>query len=105
MLHELADESGIKGVKMNKSETMVKTDIDTPIYVNNTQSEIEIVESYIFVGHNYSTRVQNSQDKEVQRRLTTGLPAFAKHQAMLCGADTWAVTTIPWNTQAAAKQR
>ena len=57
MLHELADESGNKSVKMNKSETMVKTDIDTPIYVNNTQIEIEIVESYIYVGHNYSTRV------------------------------------------------
>ncbi|KAK2188234.1 hypothetical protein NP493_139g03006 [Ridgeia piscesae] len=43
---------------------------DTPIYVNNTQ--IENVESYIYLGQRYSTR-DKYQDKDFfQRRITTG---------------------------------
>ncbi|KAK2176840.1 hypothetical protein NP493_636g03007 [Ridgeia piscesae] len=47
---------------------------DTPIYVNNTQ--IENVESYIYLGQRYSTR-DKKQDKEIQRKITT---AFARHR-------------------------
>ena len=48
MLQELADESENQGLKMNKSKTKVMMEIDTPIYVNNTQ--VENVESYIYLG-------------------------------------------------------
>ena len=74
MLHKLAYESENQGLKMNKSKTKVMMEIDTPIYVNNT--EIEIVESYIYLGQRYSTRDTN-QDKGIQRRITAGWTAFA----------------------------
>ncbi|KAK2175501.1 hypothetical protein NP493_728g01077 [Ridgeia piscesae] len=48
---------------------------DSPIYVNNTQ--IENIESYIYLGQRYSTRDKN-QDTEIQRRITAGWTAFAK---------------------------
>ena len=48
MIQELADESDNQGLKMNKSKTKVMMETDTPIYVNNTQ--IENVESYIYLG-------------------------------------------------------
>ena len=67
MLHELADESIKHGLKMNKSKTKVMMENDPPIYVNNTQ--IENVESYIYLGQRYRTRDKN-QDKEIQRRIT-----------------------------------
>ena len=62
MLHELADESENHGLKMNKSKTKVMMENDSSIYVNNTQ--IENVESYIYLGQRYSTRDKN-QDKEI----------------------------------------
>ncbi|KAK2183480.1 hypothetical protein NP493_310g00002 [Ridgeia piscesae] len=87
---------------------MIENDI--PISVNNTQ--IENVESYIYVGQRYTTRDKN-QDKEIERRITTGWTAFAKHRdifkgnigtclkrqvynscvlpAMTYGAETWAL--------------
>ena len=65
MLQELADESHNQGLKMNKSNTKVMMETNTPIYVNNTQ--IENVESYIYLGQRYSTRNKN-QDKEIQTR-------------------------------------
>ncbi|KAK2186535.1 hypothetical protein NP493_197g03030 [Ridgeia piscesae] len=55
---------------------------DTPIYVNNTQ--IENVESYIYPGQRYSTRDKN-QDEEIQRRITAGCTAFAKHRDIFKG--------------------
>ncbi|KAK2186048.1 hypothetical protein NP493_204g02031 [Ridgeia piscesae] len=55
---------------------------DTPIYVNNTQ--IENVESYIYLGQRYSTR-DKYQDKEIQRRITAGWTAFAKHRDIFKG--------------------
>ncbi|KAK2182384.1 hypothetical protein NP493_355g02033 [Ridgeia piscesae] len=89
---------------------MMVTDI--PIYVNNTQ--IENVESYIYLGQRYSTR-DKIQDNEIERRITAGWTAFAKHRdifkgncgtclkrhiynscvlpAMTYGAETWALTT------------
>ncbi|KAK2193366.1 hypothetical protein NP493_15g08075 [Ridgeia piscesae] len=97
---------------------------DTSIYVNNTQ--IENVESYIYLGHRYSTRYKN-QDMEIQRRITAGWPAFAKHRdifknnigtclkrqiynscvlpAMTYGAETWAPTTHAKNKLAAAHRK
>ena len=66
MLQELADKSENQGLKMNKSKTKVMMENDTPIYVNNTQ--IENVESYIYLGQRYSTRYKN-QDKKIHGRL------------------------------------
>ncbi|KAK2190777.1 hypothetical protein NP493_69g05030 [Ridgeia piscesae] len=56
---------------------------ETPIYyVNNTQ--IENVEMCIYLGQTYSTRDKN-QDKEIQRRITTGWTAIAKHRDIFKG--------------------
>ncbi|KAK2192317.1 hypothetical protein NP493_34g04016 [Ridgeia piscesae] len=95
---------------------------DTPIYVNNTQ--VENVESYIYLGQIYSTRDKN-KDKEIQRRITAGWTAFAEHRdifkgnigtylkrqvynscvlpAMTYGAETWALTTQAKKKLAAAQ--
>ena len=51
MLQGLVDESENQGLKMNKSMTKVTMENDTPIYVNNTQ--IENVESYVYMGQKY----------------------------------------------------
>ena len=101
MQQELADGSENQGLKMNKSKIKVVMENDTPIYVNNAQ--VEKVESYIYLGQRYSTRDKN-QDKEIQRRLTAGWTAFAKHHilnrqvynsfvlpAMTYLADIWAL--------------
>ena len=82
MLQELADESENQGLKMNKSKTKVMRENDTPIYVNNTQ--IENVESNIYLRQKYSTRDKN-QDKEIQRRITAGWTAFVKHRDIFMG--------------------
>ncbi|KAK2160936.1 hypothetical protein NP493_1618g00017 [Ridgeia piscesae] len=96
----------------------------TPIYVNNTQ--IENVESYIYLGQRYCTRDKN-QDKEIQRRITVGWTAFAQHRdifkgnigtrlkrqvynscvlpAMTYGAETWALTTQAKNKLAVAQAK
>ena len=113
---------------MNKSKIKVIIGNDTPIYVNNTQ--FENVESYIFLGQRHSTRDKN-QDKEIQRRITAGWTAFAKHHdifkgnigtcvktplkrqvynscilpAMTHGAETWALTTQAKNKLAAAQTK
>ena len=121
MLQELADESKNQGLKMNKMKINVMVEHDTPIYVNNTQ--IENVESYIYLGQRYSTRDKN-QDKEIQRRITAGWTTFAKHRdifkgnigtclkrqvynscklpVMTYGTETWALTTHAKNKLAAA---
>ena len=80
MLLELADESENHGLKMNKSKIKVVMENDTPIYINNAQ--VENVESYIYLGQIYSTR-DKIQDKEIQRRLTTGWTAFVRHHGIL----------------------
>ncbi|KAK2181353.1 hypothetical protein NP493_403g09022 [Ridgeia piscesae] len=81
---------------------------DTLIYVNNTQ--IENVESYVYLGQKYNKRNKN-QDKEIYRRVTARWTAFGKHRdifkgnigtrlkrqinnscvlpAMISGAETW----------------
>jgi len=58
MLQNLADESGNQHLKMNKSKTKVMMENDTPIYVNNTQ--IENVESCIYLGQRYSRSTEHS---------------------------------------------
>ena len=99
-------------------------DNDTLIYVNSTQ--VENIESYIYGGQRYSTRDKN-QDKEIQRRLTAGWTAFAKHRdifksntgpclkrqvynscvlpAMTYGAEIWALTTQAQNKLAPAQTK
>ena len=124
MLQELADESENQGLKMNKSKTNMMMENDTPIFVNNTQ--IENLESYINLGQGYSTRYKN-KDKKIQRRITAGRTAFAKHRdifksnigtcllrqvyntcvlpAMTYGVETWALTTQAKNNLAAADKK
>ena len=97
---------------------------DTLIYVNNTQ--IENVESCIYLGQRYSIRDKNL-DKEIQRRITAGLTAFAKQRdifngnigtclkrqvydsyvlsALTYGAETWALTTLAKNKLAVAQTK
>ena len=62
ILQELPDESDNQGMKMNKSKTKMMMETYTPIYVNNTQ--IENVESYIYLGQRCSARDKN-HDKEI----------------------------------------
>ena len=121
---ELADESETQGLKMNKSKTKVVMENDTPVCVNNIH--IENVESYIYMGQRNSIKDKN-QDKEIQRRITAGWTAFAKHRyifksnigsclkrqiynscvlpAMTYGAETWALTTQAKNKLAAAQTK
>ena len=102
---------------MNKSKTKVMIKNDIPMYVNNTQ--IENIERYIYLGQRYSIRDKN-QDKEIQRRITAGWTAFAKHPdiyngnigtclkrlpAITYSAETWALTTQAKTKLAAHKQR
>ena len=82
MLLELADETDNLGMKMSKSKANLMVETDTPIYVNNTQ--IENVESYIYLGRRYSTSYKN-QEKEFQRRITAGWTALAKHLEIFKG--------------------
>ncbi|KAK2167528.1 hypothetical protein NP493_1271g01002 [Ridgeia piscesae] len=49
---------------------------------NNTQ--IENVDTCIYLRQGYSTRDKN-QDKEIQRRITAGSRAFAKHRDIFKG--------------------
>ena len=124
MLQELADESEKQGLRMNISKTKVMLENDTPIYINTTQ--IENVESYVYLGQRYSIRDKN-QDKEIQRRITAGWTEFAKHRdifkgnfgtclkrqafkscvlpAMIHGAETWALTIQAKNKLAAAQTK
>ena len=94
---------------MNKSKTKVMMETDTPIYVNSTQ--IENVESYIYLGQRYSTRDKN-QDMEIQRRIAEHSSSMdLKRQiyyscvlpAMTSGVETWALTTHAKNKLAAAQ--
>ncbi|MEG7521603.1 MAG: hypothetical protein M3H12_00655, partial [Chromatiales bacterium] len=111
MLQELPDESENQVLKMNNSKTKEMMENNIPIYVNTTQ--IEKVESFVYLGQRYSTRDKN-QDKEIQRRITAGWTAFAKYRdifkgnfgtclkrqvynscvlpALTYGAETWALT-------------
>ena len=82
MLQELAGESENQDLKMNKLKTNVLVEHDTPIYVNNTQ--IENGENYVYLGQRYITR-DKKQDKEIQRRITAGWTAFAKHRDIFKG--------------------
>ena len=67
---------------MNKSKTKVIMTTDKPIYVSKTQ--IENVESYIYLAQRYSTRDKN-QDMAIQRRITAGWTAFVKDRDIFKG--------------------
>ena len=122
MLQELCEESNLSGVRMNISKTKVMVEDNTPICVNNTQ--IENVESYVYLGQRVSLRDMN-QDKEIIRRITAGWTAYAKHRdifksnfaiclkrkvynscvlpAMTYGAETWSLTKQAQKKLAAAQ--
>ena len=86
MVQELAGESVNHGLKMAKSKTKVMMEKNTLIWVSNTQ--IESVESYIYLGHRYSTREQN-KDNDIQIRITVGWSAFAS-------TATWSSVTLEY---------
>ena len=108
---------------MNKSKTKVMMETDTPVYVNNTQ--IENVESYIYLGQRYST-IDKNQAEENQRRITAGWTAFTKHSdifkgnigtslkrqvynscvllAMTYDTEIWTLTTLAKNKLAASNK-
>ena len=65
MLPELADEN--QGLKMNKSKTKVMMENDIPIYVNTT--EIENVESYIYLGHHQIQKPRKGDSKKNHGRM------------------------------------
>ena len=124
MLQELCEESNLSGLRMNISKTKIMVEDNTPIYVNNTQ--IEKVESYIYLGQCFSLRDKN-QDKEILRRITAGWTAYAKHHnifksnfaiclkrevynscvlpAMTYGAETWSLTKQAQKKLAAAQKK
>ena len=62
MQQELPDGSEHQGLKMIKSKTKVMMEKNTQIHVNYTQ--IENVESYIYLGQIYSTRDKNQDNDE-----------------------------------------
>lgn len=124
MLQELADESKMRGLKMNLSKTKVMTENNTSVMVNNKQ--IENVESYIYLGQRYSLQEKN-QDKEIQRRITAGWATYAKHHdifksnfsiylkrqvfnsciipAMTYGAETWTLSSQAERKLAATQRK
>ena len=101
----------LSGLRMNISKKKITVEDNTPKYVNTTQ--IENVESYVYLGQRFSLRDKN-QDKEIVRRITAGWTAYAKHRdifksnfaicikrkvynscvlpAMTYGAETWSLT-------------
>ena len=109
---------------MNISKTKIMVENNTPIYVNNTQ--IENVESYVYLGQRFSLRDKN-QDKEILQRITAGWTAYAKHRdifksnfaiclkrkvynscvlpAMTYGAETWSLTKQAQKKLAAAQTK
>ena len=85
MLQKLASESENRCLKMNKSKTKVMMENDTPInYVNNTQ--IESVESYIYLAVAYVARVRlgghghPSRKIGGERRNNNWLPDSQSHK-------------------------
>ena len=124
MLQELGEESNLSDLRMNISKTKLMVEDNTPIYVNNTQ--IENVESYVYLGQRFSLRDKN-QDKEILRRSTAGWTAYAKHRdifisnfaiclkrkvynsyvlpAMTYGAETWSLTKQAQKKLAVAQSR
>ena len=101
MLQELADEGENHGLKMYKSKAEVVMENDTPVYVNNTQ--IENVESYIYLGQRYSIRKKKKTMRIKEESRTDGQhsPSIMKRQfynscvlpTMTYGAEIWVLTT------------
>ena len=95
---------------MNISKTKIMVEDSTSIYVNNTQ--IEKVESYIYLGQRFSVRDKN-QDKEILRRITAGFAICLKRKdynscvlpAMTYGAETWFLTKQAHKKLAAAQTK
>ena len=77
MVQELADESDNQGLKMNKLKTKVMMETDTPIYVNNTQ--IENIDSYIYLGQRYSTKHQRQKPRQGDSKKNHGWMDSIRH--------------------------
>ena len=124
MLQELSDESRRMSININIAKTKVMVVDNTLIYVNNVL--IENVQGYGYLGQHYSIKEKN-QDKEIQRRVMAGWPAYAKHRdifkrnlaiclkrqeynscvlpAMAYGAETWTLTKQAQNKLAFAQTK
>ena len=109
-------------LKMNKSKTKVMMENDTNICQQHSDRECW----RLHLGQRYSTRDKN-QDKEIQRWITAGWTAFAKHgdifkgnigtclkrqvynswvlPAMTYDIETWPLTTKTKNKLPAAKTK
>ena len=74
---KLSDESRQIGLNMNIAKRKVIVVDNTPIITNNVL--IENVEGYEYIGQHYSIK-ENTQYKEIQRRIMTGLEAYANNQ-------------------------
>ena len=77
MLQELADECDNHGLKINKSKTKVMMETDTPIYVNNSQ--IENVESYMYLGQRCSTGDKNQGDSKKNHSRMDSIRQAPRH--------------------------
>jgi len=77
MLLQLNDESRKIGLKMNMSKTKVMTNIDGASPIKIEDGEIEIVDSYKYLGHDMKLGLDN-QTTEIKRRIGLGWAAFGK---------------------------
>ena len=83
MLQEFADESENQGLKMNKSKTKAMIENDTPMYVNNTQTEN--VESYTSTWDRDTAPEIKKTRQGNSKIVTAGWTAFPSTQATLKG--------------------
>ena len=67
-------ESEYQGLKISIFKTKVMVENDVPMNVN--VAHIENVES---LGERYNITREKNQDKEIQRKATTGWTAFGNH--------------------------
>ena len=127
MLQEIATRSEEYGLKMNTTKTKVMFGpLTAPINISVNNTNIEAVDEYIYLGQRFSLKDKN-QDKEIQRRITAGWTAYAKHRdifksnipislkrkvyeaciipAMTYAAETWSLTTKMENKLAAAQSK
>ena len=127
MMRELAEESRKCGLKMNTSKTKVMFGpMIKQKQVEVSNNNIEAVEEYIYLGQRFSLSDRN-QEKEIQRRISAGWGAFAKHKdimksnmpvclkrkvyntcvipAMTYGAEAWTLTEKMENNLAVAQRK
>jgi hypothetical protein len=82
-LNELANESKLRGLKINMEKTKILKNqyvIPHSVFINDT--EIEQVDSYIYLGQRVSL-VDKAIDKEIARRIQAGWKAFNENKDIL----------------------